>query len=110
MELSDELMRRYLEATKRWESERLVHDIPTPTGITTPPLRVPGRFDCEKRQQRQPAPIPCFNSTLDIAIERHKKKPDIQTTFFNNLKPEGMQDQAYADFQSIADNVQKWQR
>lgn len=42
---------------------------------------------------------------LDAAIDRRQENADIQTVFFVNLKPEGLQGEVLLDLQSLVNNV-----
>jgi len=46
---------------------------------------------------------------LDAAMDRRQENADIQTVFFVNLEPEGLQGQALLDLQSLVSNVGLWQ-
>ncbi|KAF2877316.1 hypothetical protein BDV95DRAFT_558920 [Massariosphaeria phaeospora] len=46
---------------------------------------------------------------LDAASAKRKADPDLQTTFFVNFKPDGLQGKALVELNRVVDNVKLWQ-
>jgi hypothetical protein len=46
---------------------------------------------------------------LDAAVKRSKEDTDIQTTFFINFQPEGLEGQALGELKEVISNVKLWQ-